>query len=47
LELVLPLELERAVEDEPVPLRDGVGVNVTLGMRDEATAEMGPGDGAP
>jgi hypothetical protein len=40
-------ELGRLPEavDEPVPL--AVGVNVTLGMSDDGTAEMGEGDWPP
>lgn len=43
----LPLELGRLLEavDEPVLLV--VGVNVTLGMSDDGTAEMGAGDWPP
>jgi len=36
--------------DEPVPLGapdEGVGVNVTFGMSDAGTAEMGAGDWPP
>lgn len=48
----LPLELWRllAAVDDPVPLGvadEGVGVNVTLGMSDCGTAEMGAGDWPP
>ncbi len=37
-------EPEAVDELEVLRLEVGVGVNVTLGMSDEATAEMGPGD---
>lgn len=42
-------ELGRLPEavDEPVPLPVAVGVDVTLGMSDDGTAEMGAGDSPP